>query len=60
MLSWESHVKLVLQTSDGGVEIADGIAIVRESLTTLAWRLHNDLNADVFDEENDRKHPRCL
>ena len=40
-----------LQTSDGEVEIADEIALVRESLTTLAWRLHNDLKADVFDED---------
>ena len=40
-----------LQTSDGEVEIADGIALVRESLTTLAWRLHNNLQADVFDKD---------
>ena len=39
------------QTSDGEGEIADGIALVRESLTTLAWRLHNDLKADAFDED---------
>ena len=41
--------------ADSEVEIADGIALVRESLTTLAWMLHNDLKADVFDEDRKKR-----
>ena len=35
----------------GNVTIADGIALVRERLNTLAWRLHHDLSREVFDED---------
>ena len=34
--------------------IADGVKMVKEHLITLAWRLHNDLSNDVFDQKTNQ------
>ena len=35
---------------DSQVSAADGIGMVKERLSTLTWRLHNDLANEVFDD----------
>ena len=40
-----------LQSSSGELQVADGIGLVKERLTTLVWRLQNDLKSEVFDED---------
>ena len=40
-----------LQAVSGEIQVADGIKLVKERLSTLTWRLQNGLNVDVFDDE---------
>ena len=35
---------------DSQVSVADGIGMVKDRLSTLTWRLHNDLENEVFDD----------
>ena len=39
-----------LHSVDAQVSAADGIGMVKERLSTLTWRLHNDLANEVFDD----------
>ena len=39
-----------LHSVDTQVSAADGIGMVKERLSTLTWRLHNDLANEVFDD----------
>ena len=39
-----------LHSVDSEVSAADGIGMVKERLSTLTWRLHNDLANEVFDD----------
>ena len=39
-----------LHSVDAQVSAADGISMVKERLSTLTWRLHNDLANEVFDD----------
>ena len=51
-LTWDMHSKHDFNhLHPGDVEIADGISLIKERLTTLTWRLNNDLSEKVFDEE---------
>ena len=38
-----------LHSVDAQVSAADGIGMVKERLSTLTWRFHNDLANEVFD-----------
>ena len=40
-----------LTSQNDSLNIADGIKLVKERLYTLAWRLHHDLSAKLFDQE---------
>ena len=33
------------------LSVADGIAVMKERLSTLTWRLHNVLSSEAFDDE---------
>ena len=39
-----------LHSVDAQVSAADGIGLVKERLSTLTWRFHNDLANEVFDD----------
>ena len=39
-----------LHSADAQVSAADGISMVKERLSTLTWRFHNDLANEVFDD----------
>ena len=39
-----------LHSVDAQVSVAGGIGMVKQTLCTLTWRLHNDLANEVFDD----------
>lgn len=48
-----------LTAQDDSLAIADGINLVQERLYTLAWRLHHDLSAELFDNETEVVIEHC-
>ena len=41
------------------LSVADEINLVKEQLSTLAWRLHNDLPNDVCDGDTEKVIENC-
>ena len=48
-----------LHSSNEQVSVADEINLVKEQLSTLAWRLHNDLSNDVYDGDTEKVIENC-
>ena len=48
-----------LHSVDAQVSAADGIGMVKERLSTLTWRFHNDLANEVFDDRTKEVIENC-
>ena len=48
-----------LQSDQNELVVADGINLVKERLSTLAWRMHHDFCHELFDDETKQKIEHC-
>ena len=48
-----------LHSVNNELAIADGVQMLRERLSTLTWRLHHDLLAEIFDDKTKRVIEYC-
>ena len=48
-----------LQSDQNQLAVADGINLVKERLSTLAWRMHHDFCRELFDAETKQKIEHC-
>ena len=44
---------------DVELPVADGTSMVKERLSTLTWKLHNDLSSEVFDDGTKEMIQNC-
>ena len=48
-----------LHSVDAQLSVAHGIGMVKERLSTLTWRFHNDLSSEVFDDGTKEMIENC-
>ena len=56
---WYGKVIKRLHSVDAQVSAADGTGMVKERLSTLTWRIHNDLSSEVFDGSTKEAIENC-
>ena len=52
-------VPILIKNVYSQVSVADEINLGKEQLSTLAWRLHNDLSNDVYDGDIEKVIENC-
>ena len=48
-----------LQAEQSQVVVADGVNLVKERLSTLAWRMHHDFASELFEDETKEMIEHC-